>query len=166
MDASVSIQHAEAILCVAWTFLLEESCQTGLFGTPHRQWLFNRALSCHLLLYLPLNAPMCCRRLYTAEACGTQRAWAPFKARELSTMTRLTELRVTADLDHHYDDDDPPQSLEELTMLQKLTIDYQHMHSWMEPVPIIVSDAAKLTELCIRVHRKVSKNPRVSLFCC
>lgn len=79
-------------------------------------------------------------------------------------MPNLTELRITADLYHHYEDDRPPRSLEELTMLQRLTVDYQHMDSWMDPVPIVISDAAKLTELRIAVHREVSNESRSLCF--
>ena len=98
---------------------------------------------------------MSCRRLRISDIdqCGS------FNAHSLSAMTRLTELRVSAYLDK----DD---SLEELTMLRKLAIDYEHMSSWNEQAfPIVVSDAAKVDKLHMTVHHKVSKYTRTSMFC-
>ena len=74
-------------------------------------------------------------------------------------MTRLTELRIT----HELDEDD---SLEALAMLQKLAIDYQYMETYLTLVlmVVVVSDAAKLAELRKTVHKKVSKDPRSLCF--
>ena len=100
---------------------------------------------------------MSCRRLYINDEEGCLERFRP---RSLSAMSLLTELRIGADLDEG-------DSLESLTMLQKLAIDYEHINSWREPAfPIVISDAAKVTELHITVDKEVSRSGWVSLPCC
>ena len=68
-------------------------------------------------------------------------------------MSLLTELRIDADLGED-------NSLQELTMLQKLGIDYGHETSWSRrkrpAYPLVAPYAAKVTELRIEVQSRVS----------
>ena len=103
-----------------------------------------------------LNIPMMCRRLCIANGDPMMDATGPFRVRGVAAMSLLTELRITTNLENN-------NSLEELTALQNLAIDYGHDALWLsEPVfPLVVSCAARITELRITVHTKVRHPEKV-----
>ena len=117
-------------------------------------WLY-RLTNPFSLCLLP-KVTMTCRRLCIAN--GHPSAIGPFILRGLSTMSLLTELRIDADLGED-------NSLQELTMLQKLAIDYGHEISWLRrkrpAYPIVAPYTAKVTELRIEVQRQVSISSRL-----